>query len=434
MVDVLGLTLILPLLHIYAVRFNASALEIGVVVAAFPAAQLIGLPVMGALSDRYGRKPLLIISQISTCIGFLMLAFAGSLWMVILSRLVDGLFGANLSTAQAALSDITTEEQRTQALGITGAAFGIGFIFGPVISLLMLEFSDELALPALAAAGYSMLSIVLTQLMFRETLPASKRSSAASSTIARSNVLSMLRYLSNPLLIVPLTLLFAQQLIFFGFESLLGVFTLNRLGLLAQGNAFVFIYVGIILVLVQVRFLGKWSRKYGEAKLVRLALALLAIGLLLLSATPQQANPLYERRVAEQRLLDKFPSSAEAIVGRFAISLPPQEGKGFGGFLWLMLALTPLSVGAALIRPSLNSMITKRVDSQQYGRALGIGTSFTGAADAVAPLIAGLIFQQSGAAAPFLVGGVVMFILFLFSLLVFKIKLTDPTLPAMSVS
>ncbi|KXK22814.1 MAG: major facilitator superfamily transporter [Chloroflexi bacterium OLB15] len=116
-VDVLGLTVILPLLHLYAAAYGATPLQIGLVAAAFPLAQLIGVPVMGALSDRFGRKPLLLISQITTCISFLMLAAATSLEMIILSRVVDGLFGANLATAQAAMTDISDEQSRSRAWG-----------------------------------------------------------------------------------------------------------------------------------------------------------------------------------------------------------------------------------------------------------------------------------------------------------------------------
>ena len=136
-VDILGLTLILPLLHLYALKFGAGPLEIGLVAAAFPLAQVLGVPVMGALSDRYGRKPLLLISQMTTCIGFIILALSNSLWMVILSRLIDGLFGANIATAQAAISDITTDENRAQGLGLTGAAFGLGFVIGPAVGGLL---------------------------------------------------------------------------------------------------------------------------------------------------------------------------------------------------------------------------------------------------------------------------------------------------------
>ena len=135
-VDILGLTVILPLLHLYATAYGAGPLEVGIVVAAFPLAQLLGVPVMGALSDRYGRRPLLLISQVTTCISFIMLGLANSLALIILSRLFDGLFGANIATAQAALSDITDDSNRTRGLGITGAAFGLGFIFGPAIAIL----------------------------------------------------------------------------------------------------------------------------------------------------------------------------------------------------------------------------------------------------------------------------------------------------------
>ncbi|MBZ0288891.1 MAG: MFS transporter, partial [Anaerolineae bacterium] len=195
-VDVLGLTLILPLLHLYAAVYGATPLQIGLVAAAFPLAQLIGVPVMGALSDRYGRKPILLISQVSTCISFLMLASAQSLEMVILSRVVDGIFGANLATAQAAITDITDEKNRAQGLGLTGAAFGLGFLFGPAISLIALEFSDSLALPALIAAGYSGLSILLTLFGFKETLPPERRS--AGSLPRRHLLLNPLRMLRLP--------------------------------------------------------------------------------------------------------------------------------------------------------------------------------------------------------------------------------------------
>ena len=158
-VDMLGLTVILPLLHIYAAAFGATPLQIGMVMAVFPLAQLLGAPIMGALSDRLGRKPLLLVSQLTTCISFIMLGLAASLEMVILSRLFDGLFGANISTAQAALSDITDHSNRTRGLGITGAAFGLGFIFGPIIAILSFEFTDSLAVPAFTAAVYSFVSL-----------------------------------------------------------------------------------------------------------------------------------------------------------------------------------------------------------------------------------------------------------------------------------
>jgi MFS family permease len=412
-VDVLGLTVILPLLHLYAAAYGATPLQIGLVAAAFPLSQLIGVPVMGALSDRYGRKPLLLISQISTCISFLMLAAAGSLEMVILSRVVDGLFGANLATAQAAITDITDEKTRAQGLGLTGAAFGLGFIFGPAIALFAFEFSDSLATPALIAAAYSLISILLTTFSFQETLPASKRLTGA--FVWSSALFSGLKALRRPQFNRLLVLMFAQQLVFFAFESLLGLFVLSRLGVLAQGSALIFLYVGFILVYVQARLIGRWSRKYGEGRVAMIALGTLALGLLMLAATPAQPHPFYLKGLTETQIRDLAPNSTEAIIGDIPITLPDDDQRGFGGIGWLLAALIPLSIGAGLIRPALNSLMVKNAPPGESGAILGVSASFVSLADAVAPLIGGWIFQTAGASVPFAIGGVVMAALFVLS-------------------
>lgn len=404
-VDVLGLTIILPLLHLYAAAYGATPLQIGLTAAAFPLAQLIGVPVMGALSDRYGRKPLLLISQVSTCASFLMLAAATSLEMVILSRVVDGLFGANLATAQAAITDLTDETNRAQGLGLTGAAFGLGFLFGPAIALFALEFSGSLATPALIAAAYSFFSILLTLFAFKETLPAAARGEKRS----RPNVvLSALRLLRRPQISHLLLLLFAQQVVFFAFESLLGLFTLSRLGLLGQGSALLFIYVGSILVYVQARLIGRWSRQYGERRLARFALGTLAVGLLLTAATPPQPQPFYIQNKVEASLRDLAPTSAEALIGDLPIPLPDESQRGLGGILWLMAGLIPLAIGAGLIRPALNSLLTKHAPPGETGAVLGVSAAMVSLANAVAPLLGGWIFQAYGVTAPFVVGGAVM--------------------------
>jgi DHA1 family tetracycline resistance protein-like MFS transporter len=411
-VDVLGLTLILPLLHLYAAAFGATPLEIGLVAAAFPAAQIIGLPFMGALSDRYGRKPLLLISQITTCLSFVMLAFANALWMVFASRLIDGLFGANLSTAQAAISDLTSEKDRARGLGLIGAAFGIGFLIGPAIALIIFELTDQLAMPAITAAAYSFISILLTTFAFRETLPPEKR---RQTVIRRSNLLSVLPYLRKANTRALLILMFAQQFVFYGFESLLGVFTLTRLGLLAQGNAFIFVWVGVILIGVQLGYIGKWTRKYGELRVMRGALALLALGLTLTALTPQQPHPLYNEREARLYLLTQRPSGTEAVIGSLGVQLPSNQGRGIGGMVWLMAALVPLAIGAALIRPAINSLLTQRAEGGAYGGVLGASAATVSAADALAPLWFSALFQAAGGTLPFLLGGAIMALLWLLS-------------------
>ncbi|PJF41032.1 MAG: MFS transporter [Chloroflexi bacterium] len=418
LVDVLGLTIVLPLLHLYAAAFNANAFQIGLVAAAFPLAQLIGVPFMGALSDRYGRKPLLLISQITTYLSFVMLGLAGSLEIVILSRVIDGLFGANIATAQAALSDITSEKTRTQALGLTGAAFGIGFILGPLIAFAALEFRDSLAIPAFIAASYSLLSIILTLVFFKETLPREQRKPSLERL--NSGPLLIAQMIRRPNVNLLLILMFAQQFIFFGFESLLGLFTLSRLGMLGQGNAIVFIVVGVILVTVQGRMIGSWSRKYGDEKLIQAALVLLATGLLLIAIIPEQPHPLYVRQIVERELRTQTTSSTEAIIGDISITLPNDENNGFVGIGLLLIAVVPLSIGAGLVRPSLNSLMTKQVEAHEYGSVLSVSTAFVSMANATAPLVGGLIFQQHGASSPFLLGGVAMTILSISSIIIVR--------------
>jgi DHA1 family tetracycline resistance protein-like MFS transporter len=418
-VDVLGLTVILPLLHLYGAAFGATPLQIGLIAAAFPMAQLIGVPAMGALSDRFGRKPLLLISQVTTCVSFVMLAFAASLEMVILSRLVDGLFGANLATAQAAISDLTTERDRARGLGLTGAAFGLGFIFGPIISLLSLQLTDSLAVPALTAAAYSFLSILLTAFVFQETLPPDKRRTARRIAVFPRHLLS------RPQALVILFILFAEQFIFFGFEALMGVFTLSRLGLLGGGNAFFFLVIGIILVTVQVRYIGRWVRRYGEPRVLTGALVLLGVGLLLVALTPEQPQPFYVRSLVEFDLRAQIPTTTEAILGDLGVELPEEGRNGLGGVLWFLAALFPLSVGAALVRPNANSLLTRFTRGEDYGSILGVSAAVISAANGLSPIVCGLIFQHFGPTVLFGGGGLIVLVLAVLNFTLYRLLPSD---------
>lgn len=157
-IDLLGFSLILPLLPFYAETFGATPFQIGLLVASYAAAQLIGAPLLGRMSDRFGRKPVLVISLVGTFVGFLLLGFANSLWMLFASRLLDGFTGGNISVAQAYITDITDESNRAKGLGMLGAAFGLGFIIGPAAGGLLSVYG--FAVPAFLAAGLSLISIL----------------------------------------------------------------------------------------------------------------------------------------------------------------------------------------------------------------------------------------------------------------------------------
>src|SRR5262245_19243568 len=151
LVDVLGLTIILPLLPFYAESLGATPISVGMLVSAYAICQLIAGPPLGALSDRVGRRPVLLVSQIGTFIGFLILASAQTLWVVFLARIIDGLTAGNLTVAQAYISDVATPQNRARSFGLIGISFGLGFLVGPAIAGLLARFGNQA--PILAAAG-----------------------------------------------------------------------------------------------------------------------------------------------------------------------------------------------------------------------------------------------------------------------------------------
>jgi DHA1 family tetracycline resistance protein-like MFS transporter len=416
LIDLLGLTIIIPLMPLYATSFGANALMIGFLGAAYPIFQFIGAPLLGRLSDRYGRRPILIASQVGTLIGFLLLGLANNLWILFLSRIIDGLSGANISTAQAAISDSTTEKTRTQGLGLLGAAFGLGFVVGPIIAFVSLAASgNNYHVPAFAAAGFSLLSILLTWFWFEETLPAEKRGQAGKK--ASFTPAAMFEALRHPQVGLLLVLIFAQQIAFGGFEQLLSLFTLSRLGLNASGNAIIFVFVGIIVVMVQGGFIGPWSRKLGDRKLAYIGLGLLAAGLALTALTPRQPMPNYNKTALEMELNARPENRGHEMptTNNVAVELPPDDNNGWLGLAWILVAMIPASIGGGVLQPAINSLITKRIEPVEIGGMLGISAALLSGANAIAPLLGGAIFQAWGSSAPFLLGGIVLALLLLFA-------------------
>jgi MFS transporter, DHA1 family, tetracycline resistance protein len=173
LIDVLGLMIILPLLPFYSEQFGATPFVVGMLISSYALCQLVSAPLLGRWSDHVGRKPLLIVSQVGTCLGFLLLAFANSLPLIFLSRIIDGLTAGNLSLAQAYISDVTRPEKRAAAFGKIGTAFGIGFFLGPSLTAFLYQFGPKA--PILAAAFLSFCSIVCTATL----LPGGKVGAAA---------------------------------------------------------------------------------------------------------------------------------------------------------------------------------------------------------------------------------------------------------------
>lgn len=349
-VDVLGLTLVLPLLPFYAEHFGASPLVVGLLASSFAVCQLISGPILGRASDRLGRKPVLLVSQCGTLAAFLMLGFANSLTMLFIGRIIDGLTAGNLSIAQAYISDVTRPENRTRAFALIGIAFGTGFLIGPAISgVLAHRFSY--GAPAFVAAGLSALSILFTSTL----LPANPHRPDAGvadgpAPPAGQRTLAFGRFFSRPEPRRRLMQFFAFSLSFSTLIGGLALFLERRFSFDVEKTGLVFGFSGLIGILIQGGLIGRLVKQLGEAKL--------------------------------------------ALIGFIAMSV----GYGLLGFAYalpMLLALVAIAgFGSAVNRPSITTLLTKSVGRGEQGAALGASQSLGSIAQIAGPLTAGFLIEH----------------------------------------
>lgn len=411
LVDLMGLSIIIPLLPLYAARFGSDALTVGILQATYPMMQFLGAPILGRLSDRFGRKPVLIVSQIGTLIGFIMLGFANTLLVLFISRIIDGLSGANISTAQAAIADSTTEKTRTQGLGLVGAAFGVGFVLGPIIAFVVLAATGQnYQAVAFTAALFSFISILLTTFWFKETYQ-----DAADPEASRKrrpfSFGALKQALNRPAIGFLLVLMFFYQIAFGGYEQLFSLFTLTRLGMDARDTSGLFVLAGLFIIVVQGGLIGRWSKQKGDRWLVMMGIGTLAIGLIGTALTPAIPVPWYDKAKVLESLAGQgdFRVSIQSIN----IQLPEETASGWLGIVWLLLASFPAALGGGVLQPAVNSLITKASSKDEVGGMLGASSAAYSAANAIAPLFYGSLFQWFGGPVPFFAGGLILAILWL---------------------
>ncbi len=402
LVDLLGLTIIIPLMPLYAASYGADALMIGLLSGAYPVMQFVAAPVLGRLSDRFGRKPILLVSQLGTFAGFLLMGLANALPMLFIARIIDGISGANISTAQAVLTDNTSEKNRTQALGLIGAAFGLGFTIGPVLAYISLALSrNNYHVTALVAAGCSLISILLTTFWLKESLPPARRGTQHGPVLDFG---ATIRAIKRPEIGFLLVLIFAQQFVFGGLEYLLPLFTLSRLGMSAGSNAILFIFIGVLTVIILGGLIRRWSAQHGDRWLIMLGLGALAVGMILTATTPRQPAPGYSQDALRLEL-----NNGNAVTAldqqKLKIELPADNNNGWLGWGWIFVAMVPVAIGGSVLSPTINSVITKRVPVAETGAILGIAASMSSLANAVTPIVGGAMFQFLGTTMPFLATG-----------------------------
>lgn len=407
-VDLMGLTMIIPVLPYYALSYDAGPAMIGVLGAAYPSMQFLGGPILGGLSDRFGRKPVLAAAQVGTFCSLLLLGFANALWMVFLARILDGITGANLPTVQAAIADSTTPKTRSQGLGLVGAAFGMGFIFGPALSGLVLVLTDNnYSAPAFAGAGFAFISILLTTFVFKETLPPEKRGQGGTRT--RPLSLKELREgVQNPATGILIILLFMQQIVFGAFQLMFAPYLLVKLGLNSSGATIAFVFIGLLLVIVQGGLIRGLTERFGERKLVIAGFGLLAVGLFLIASTPEQVVPWYSKVEISAELQQQAAATGELSQ----VALLPDEGNsGYFGLAVLLFAMIPVAFGTGMLQPSINSLLTQRTDATKVGAILGLSSAFLSLGNIFGPLWGGVAFDYIAPAAPFVIGGIVVALL-----------------------
>lgn len=365
LIDKVGESLIFPILPFLVERFRSDAFTLGLLASSFAIAQFIAIPVISGLSDRYGRRPVLLVCVLGTAISYYMFGLAGSLWVLFLSRIVDGATGGVAPTAQAYIADISAPEDRAKNFGLTGAAFGLGFILGPALGGALANIN--LNLPVFVAGTIALLNFVLGCFALPESLDKTQRRPFTRRDLNPISQLTDL--LKNPQIQGLVIGFFIFNFAFAGFSSIFVLFLNHRFGWGSNQAAMVFVFIGVVSTVVQGGLIRQLLPRFGEAKLSIAGLLMIAI----------------------------------AFGG---IVLIPPQGPVLIPALYSTQAFLALGVG--LIIPSMRGLISNRVSNQEQGKTLGGNQAFQSIATILGPLWAGWMFDHSGVRSPFSTGALFM--------------------------
>lgn len=343
-IDILGFGIVIPILPVYAGYFGATPLEIGVLVGIFSLMQFLFAPVWGRISDRFGRKPVLLVGMAGTVAGYLIMGFAGSVIFLMLARLVAGISGANIGVAQAYLADISSPENRARAMGLLGAAFGLGFVFGPALG----GWAGEVfhyTTPMFIAAGLAAANMIFV-LVFLPESHAGRKGGTNKIFPELFRHVRLQPYLCS---------LLAYFAVIAGFSMMTTVFALylaNRFDLGVKGTGLILAGIGILGVIIQGGLIGKLTKRFGEARLAQAGTLVMAGGL-------------------------------------FGLGL-------FQEFGWMLLSAAAVGVGNSLLMPTLSSLASRAADTEWQGRVLGVLQSGGSLARFLGPLAAGILLAVQG--------------------------------------
>jgi MFS family permease len=383
-VDMIGFAIVLPLLPFYALKLQATAVDVGLITAAFSAAQILSAPLWGRVSDRYGRRPALLIGLLASAAAYVVFGVADALWLLFASRLIQGAGGGTTGVAQAYVADTIEPSQRARALGWLSAATSAGVMLGPVIGSFAARLGQEA--PGFVAAGLCLVNAAFAW----KWLPESRKKDGSGATPAVRKpawhaAWQVLRQPGRP--VSRLIWIYAiGMLAFSSLTSVLALYLGAEFGITERTIGYVFLYIGGLSVVMRSLLLGPIVDRIGEIWAMRIGTITLIFGLVL------------------------YPHA---------------------GSLWALAAVMPLvPIGTALLFPATTSLVSRCASRAEYGTVMGVAQTFGGLARVVAPVIATGAFQRLGHGSPFYVAGGFVAVV---SLMAFQVQVEPPTVQAVPV-
>ncbi|WP_435334175.1 MFS transporter [Haloarchaeobius sp. TZWWS8] len=392
--DLVGFGIVIPILPFYVRSFGVSDFYIGLLAASYSLMQFGFAPLLGRLSDQYGRRPVLVLSLCGSVLAWTVFGLAGALWVLFLSRMLAGAMGGNISTAQAYVADVTPPEDRAGALGILGAAFALGFIFGPALGGLFASDpvvaaakdlfpafvpATEFSLPSFAAAGMSLLGVVVALVFLPE--PDRERGVAGdgTGTASAQNVVAQFRSaLADPNLRGFVISFFLVSVAFSGVQVAFIPWLADTFGYEAEQAALFLTYVGVLGVVVQAGLVGRVSRRLGDERMAVTGGVSLALALALIPFAPELALVL------------------------------PSVGPLPAGALGVVLVLPLLSFGNGLLNAALGALVSRSASSDRQGSAFGVTQGAGSLGRTVGPPAMAGLYAFAFGWVPFVVGGLLL--------------------------
>lgn len=363
-IDMVGFGIIIPFMPFWAEKFGASPLEVTLLFSTYSTMAFLFSFFWGAVSDRYGRKPVLLLSLFGSVVSFIVIGFAESLWVLFVARAFGGLFGANIPVAQAFVADVTDPEDRAKGMGLMGAAFGLGFIVGPALGGLLAgpdPANPDFRTPFFVAAGVAALALVVGAIFLKE--PERHRESTVPATM-RARFRGYRDVIAHPVITISILVLVGLSFVMAGMESTFALFAERVLQWGPREMGYYFAYIGVLLVAIQGGLVGRVSKSIGEARTVPIATGCMVIG----------------------------------------IGMLPWSDTTF----LLCLAGIFIALGYGLGSPSLNSLISRNAPDDVQGAILGASQSTQSLCRILGPVTAGFLFEMFGRDMPYHVGAAIL--------------------------